>query len=185
MGKLREEFEGMDPELKDLIADGNHEIAQIEEDMVTADFEFPSPTRELTAVESADMDERIAADALIEKLFGIPAPNPVEVECHPLGVNGKPLEKVATISFDELVQNICKIVKLRMEGNAEIEKYFESQPASDEPRRGHFAKRLAEMAEDCGSPLAGFLRGYAEDSEPVMRRAVRHLLTSEAGSASL
>ena len=98
MGKLREEFEGMDPELKDLIADGNHEIAQIEEEMVTADFEFPSPTRELTAVESADMDERIAADALIEKLFGIPAPNPVEVECHPLGVNGKPLGKIATIS---------------------------------------------------------------------------------------
>jgi hypothetical protein len=41
---------------------------------------------------------RISTGALIETLFGIPAPNPVEVDCHPLGVNGKPL---------------------RMEGNAE------------------------------------------------------------------
>ena len=145
MGKLREEFERMDPELKYLIADGNHEIAQIEDDLVTSDFEFPSPTRELTAAESAAMDERISTGDLIEKLFGIPAPNPVEVDCHPLGVNGKPLGKVATVSDDELVANICKIVKLRMEGNAEIEKYFESHPASAEPQNNRFAKRLAEQ----------------------------------------
>ena len=83
------------------------------------------------------------------------------------------------------MQNICKIVKLRMEGNAEIEKYFETQPASGEPKNSRFVKRLAEIAEDCGSPLAGFLRAYVEDSQPAMPRAVRHLLTSEAGSASL
>jgi hypothetical protein len=59
MGKLREAFEGMDPELKDLIADGNHEIAEIEDDAVTSDFEFPTPTRELTAAEDAALDERI------------------------------------------------------------------------------------------------------------------------------
>jgi hypothetical protein len=185
MGKLREQFERMDPELKDLIADGNHEIAEIEDEMVTADFEFPTPTREFTAAESAALDERIASDALIEKLFGIPAPNPVEVECWPLGVNGKPLGKVATISDEELAANICKIVRLRMEGNAEIEKLLGGHRASDEPRNIRFVKRLAEIAEEWGSPLAGFLRGYAEDSEPTMRRAVRHLLTSEAGSASL
>jgi hypothetical protein len=184
MGTLREEFEGMDPELRDLIADGNHEIAQIEDDAVTSDFEFPSPTRELTAAESAAMDERISTGALIETLFGIPAPNPVEVECRPLGVNGKPLGKVATASDDELAANICKIVKLRMEGNAEIEKLLARHPESGEPRNGRFVKRLAEIAEEWGSPLAGFLRGYAEDSEPAMRRAVRHLLTSEAGLAS-
>jgi hypothetical protein len=185
MGTLKEEFERMDPELKDLIADGNHEIAQIEDEMVTADFEFPSPTRELTAAESAALDERISTGALIETLFGIPAPNPVEVECHPLGVNGKPLGKVAIVGDDELAANICKIVKLRMEGNPEIEELLGGHPTSDEPRSGRFVKRLAEIAEELGSPLAGFLRGYAEDSEPAMRRAVRYLLTSEAGSASL
>src|SRR5580704_11306581 len=184
MGKLREEFDGMDPELKDLIADGNHEIAQIEDEAVTADFEFPSATRELTAAESAAMDERISTGALIETLFGIPAPNPVEVDCHPLGVNGKPLGKVAAVSDDELAANICKIVKLRMEGNPEIERLLGRHPASDGSRSGRFVKRLAAMAEEWGSPLAGFLRGYAEDSEPAMRRAVRHLLTSERGVAS-
>jgi hypothetical protein len=114
MGKLREAYEQVDPELRDLFAAGDHEIAKIEDNVVIPDFEFPSPTRELTAAESAALEERIATDALIETLFGIPAPNPVEVECHPLGVNGKPLGIAA---------NICKIVKLRMKGNAEILKF--------------------------------------------------------------
>ena len=110
----------MDPELKDLIADGNHEIAQIEEDMVTADFEFPSPTRKFTAVESADMDERIAANALIEKLFSIPAPNPVRLIVTHWASTGNRWEKLPRSASTNWVQNICKIVK-RIEGNAEIE----------------------------------------------------------------
>jgi hypothetical protein len=195
MGTLREEFEGMDPELRDLIADGNHEIAQIEDEAVTSDFEFPSATRELTAAESAAQDERISTGALIETVFGIPAENPVEVDCRPLGVNGKPLGKVATLTDEELEANICKIVKLRMEGNPEVEEFLKgNEPTRDlttsSAKRAigagsDFAKRMLRIAEEQGSPMVGFLRGYVQGSNPAMRAAVRHLLMSEAGSAGL
>jgi hypothetical protein len=189
MGKLMDGYNSMDPELRYLIADGDHEILEIEDNTVIPDFEFPPADRELTEAESAAMDECIWLGDFFEKAYGIPAPNPVEVECLPLGINGKPLFNVSKVNEDELIANISKIVKLRLEGNAEIEKLLAEHPASDEPtslakrgpRNANFATRLAEIAEECDSPMAGFLRGYVEASQSAMRRAVRSLLTSEGG----
>jgi hypothetical protein len=192
---FKDEYKRVDPELRDLFAAGDHEVAEIEDEAVMLDFEFPSATRELTAAESAALDERISTGALIETVFGIPAENPVEVDCQPLGVNGKPLGKASDLSEKELVANICKIVKLRMEGNAEVEEFFKS----NEPTRdlttslakravgtgSDFAKRMLKIAEEQRSPLTAFLRGYLEDSRPAMRAAVRQLVRGEGGWAVL
>jgi hypothetical protein len=190
---LKDEYNKVDPELRDLFAAGDHEIAEIEDNAVIPDFEFPSATRELTAAESAALDERISTGAMIESVFGIPAENAVEVECRPLGINGKPLGKASDLSEKELVANICKIVKLRLEGNAEVEEFFKSnEPTSDlttsSAKRAvgtvsDFAKRMLRIAEEQKSPLVGFLRGYVSGSRPAMRAAVRQMLRGEGGWA--